>query len=33
VKDLIVLEADPVTGVPYFKSGRIRIEKIEKVRL
>jgi formate dehydrogenase alpha subunit len=28
VKDLIALEADPLTAVPYFKSGRVRIEKV-----
>lgn len=28
VKDLIALEADPVTEVPYFKAGRVRIEKV-----
>jgi formate dehydrogenase alpha subunit len=27
VKDLIAVEADPITDVPYFKSGRVRIEK------
>lgn len=27
VKDLIPCESDPVTGVPYFKSGRVAIEK------
>ncbi|MEX5218316.1 MAG: molybdopterin-dependent oxidoreductase [Nitrospira sp.] len=28
LKDLMPLEADPVTGVAYFKSGRVRIEKV-----
>ena len=28
VKDLMTVEADPVTKVPYFKSTRIRIEKV-----
>jgi formate dehydrogenase alpha subunit len=28
VKDLIPCEADPVTGVPYYKSGRVAIEKL-----
>ncbi|MBA5875999.1 MAG: molybdopterin-dependent oxidoreductase [Nitrospira sp. CR1.2] len=28
VKDLMTTEADPVTGVPYFKSTRVTIEKV-----
>jgi formate dehydrogenase alpha subunit len=28
VKDLMVVEADAVTGVPYFKSTRVKIEKV-----
>jgi formate dehydrogenase alpha subunit len=28
VKDLIPCEADPVTGAPYYKSGRVAIEKL-----
>lgn len=28
VKDLMTAEADPVTGVPYFKSTRVTIEKV-----
>ena len=28
VKDLIALERDPVTEVPYYKWGRVRIEKV-----
>jgi formate dehydrogenase alpha subunit len=28
LKDLMPLETDPVTGVIYFKSGRVRIEKV-----
>ncbi len=28
VKDLMTVEADPVTGVPYFKSTHVKIEKV-----
>ena len=28
VKDLMAVEADSVTGVPYFKSTRVKIEKV-----
>ncbi len=28
VKDLMAVEADSVTGVPYFKSARVKIEKV-----
>ena len=28
VKDLMAVEADTVTGVPYFKSARVKIEKV-----
>ncbi|MGH7257726.1 MAG: molybdopterin dinucleotide binding domain-containing protein, partial [Nitrospiraceae bacterium] len=28
VKDLMTVEADPITGVPYFQSTRVSIEKV-----
>jgi formate dehydrogenase alpha subunit len=28
VKDLMAVEADSVTGVPYFKATRVKIEKV-----
>jgi len=28
IKDLMTIEADTVTGVPYFKSARVKIEKV-----
>ena len=29
VKDLMDVEADSVTGVPYFKATRVKIEKVD----